>query len=478
MLNLIRASAAAAAVLSLAAAASPAAASELFRDGDALVLRGSPGEANFFSTSRDAVNYRPDWIHLGDRTDYPMKVDPSLGCETISFGGGKSAYCPKTGIAKVRLEGADQVDTLTMNPYGYPISGNAVTLDGGADNDSIEAPNDAPPLTIRGGDGDDKIQGGTGPDVVEGGPGNDEVDGRQGADTVLGGAGDDLVKGGPDAAADVVDGGLGFDSNAGDWGSSAPLTVSFDGIANDGRPGENDNVLSVEAIKTTAVATLIAGDGADSGVRFEVYRTGAGSSKLVGTRFDDYLRTDHYDDVIEGGSGADVVDAGFGNDTVTLGPGQDVLYADGGPNACERGDCPLPYGNDTIDAQDGEKDTVDCSVGTDSVRADAIDVLSGCEVVNGQPVGVGSSPKPGTTADKPDVAKRPAGRNGTGKRRSSCRKPKVKAGTRLTTAKRRIAKGGCAVKVKRVKSRRASGRVVKLTKRGGTVTVHVSRGRR
>jgi Ca2+-binding RTX toxin-like protein len=457
----IRTIIAGAAVFASLAGASDAAASELFRDGDALVLRGSPGETNYFGTSRDAWTNSPNKVHFYDRTNYPMAVDPSLGCETSSVSGGRFADCPLNGITKVRLEGGDQVDTLTMNPYGYPLPGNAVTLDGGSGDDQVEAPNDAPPLTILGGEGDDKIKGGTGPDVVDGGPGNDEVDGRNGADVVRGGPGDDLVKGGTDVGPDVIDGGPGTDRNEGDWGAATALSVTFDGVANDGRPGENDNVLSLEAIKTTAVATLVAGDAADSPVRFEVYRTIAGGSRLVGSRFDDYLRTDHYDDVIEAGAGADLVDAGFGNDTITLGPGQDTLYADGGPNACESGDCPLPYGNDTINAQDGEKDTVDCSVGTDRVTADSIDVLSGCEVVNGVTTGGGGTP--------PGGGGTPA--------RATCRVPKVKAGTTLRAAKRKLKRAKCTVKVKRVRSRRAKGRVVKLTKKGRIVTVHVSRGR-
>src|SRR4051794_9509977 len=131
-----------AAALAVLPGATDARASEVVRDGDALVLRGLPGEVNYFSTSVDAVNYRDDWIQVGDRTDYPMTVDPSLGCETISSGFNKSAYCPAAGFKTVRLEGGDGVDTLTMNPHDYPIPGNAVTLDGGAGDDVVEAPND------------------------------------------------------------------------------------------------------------------------------------------------------------------------------------------------------------------------------------------------------------------------------------------------------------------------------------------------
>ena len=41
-------------------------------------------------------------------------------------------------------------------------------------------------------------------------------------------------------------------------------------------------------------------------------------------------------------------------------------------------------GNDAVDAVDGEKDRVVCGGGSDTVKAGASDVLSGCEHVNGK----------------------------------------------------------------------------------------------
>jgi Ca2+-binding RTX toxin-like protein len=38
-------------------------------------------------------------------------------------------------------------------------------------------------------------------------------------------------------------------------------------------------------------------------------------------------------------------------------------------------------GNDTIQARDGERDTIDCGSGKDTVVADKIDVVKGCEKV-------------------------------------------------------------------------------------------------
>src|SRR4051794_10037857 len=90
------------------AGTSNASAAELVRDGDALVLRGSPGEANVFGTSRDAFTNDPNKVHVYDRTSNPMQVDPALGCETSSTAYGQFADCPLNGIRTVRLEGGDQ----------------------------------------------------------------------------------------------------------------------------------------------------------------------------------------------------------------------------------------------------------------------------------------------------------------------------------------------------------------------------------
>jgi Ca2+-binding RTX toxin-like protein len=38
-------------------------------------------------------------------------------------------------------------------------------------------------------------------------------------------------------------------------------------------------------------------------------------------------------------------------------------------------------GNDTIQAKDGERDTIDCGSGRDTVVVDAVDVVKGCEKV-------------------------------------------------------------------------------------------------
>ena len=73
-----------------------------------------------------------------------------------------------------------------------------------------------------------------------------------------------------------------------------------------------------------------------------------------------------YDDTIDGGAGNDRVEGGIGHDTITGGPGKDALFGEGDGNYCGIYECKIPFGNDTIDARDGEADQVDCGVGTDT----------------------------------------------------------------------------------------------------------------
>src|SRR5205823_2301903 len=137
-----------------------------------------------------------------------------------------------------------------------------VSMDGGAGNDRLYGGdgND----TLSGGAGNDDVRGHAGADVLDGGDGNDTVNGYSGADILHGGAGDDSLA--PDAyedpSADVVDGGPGVDTVEGDYSSrfaSGPpphVTFTLAGGADDGRPGEGDDITGVERLVLTNGATV------------------------------------------------------------------------------------------------------------------------------------------------------------------------------------------------------------------------------
>jgi Ca2+-binding RTX toxin-like protein len=160
------------------------------------------------------------------------------------------------------------------------------------------------PDTLVGTPRDDALYGGAGDDVLRGLAGNDDLDGGAGADTFAGGPGNDAV-----SYADATRG----------------VTVTLDGRANDGAPGEGDDV----------------------GKDVEDVYGGPGDDTLTGT------------------GAANTLDGGDGNDTITGGKGVDGLY--GGP------------GDDVIDSRDGQVDVVDCGPGTDTVNADGVDAITGCE---------------------------------------------------------------------------------------------------
>ena len=282
----------------------------ILRDGDAYVIRAAPGEKNILSMRVDSFDTTE--VSFSDRTSNPMSAHPALGCEITRNGFGGFASCPVvgTGITTARLEAGDGDDELDINPFDLPFSA-PVTLDGGPGNDDVEGPTTDLPVILRGGDGDDRVFGGQGADTADGGAGNDTVDGGDGDDTVTGGAGDDVISGGRTFSTDVMDGGPGYDRVANDWTDGDSIRVTLDGVADDGRPGENDNVLGVEAIETRRIAFLVA--GADP-VDFSVTNTPSGNSTLIGSPGNDKLRSGAYDDRIEGGAGADAIAAGGGND--------------------------------------------------------------------------------------------------------------------------------------------------------------------
>jgi len=205
---------------------------------------------------------------------------------------------------------------------------------------------------------------------------------------VLGGTGDDAVDGDgyEDPGADVIDGGPGYDYFEG-WSQPEKLqrqptvTLTLDGAANDGRPGENDNVTNVEDFQMYVVGSFTGTDGPE---KFVIYNPGnTGPSTLNGRGGDDELVGNDFDDSVDGGAGNDHVEGGLGNDTVTGGLSRDVIYGDATASHCTYYSCKIPFGNDVINARDGEPDTIDCGIGEDKAVVDAVDTVTGCETVEG-----------------------------------------------------------------------------------------------
>ncbi len=439
-----------------ASGATPAAASAatLALDGDTYVLTGDPGR-NQFSTRADDNGLLQ--IHGGN-----LGANLPAGCSQDAWD--NDAHCALTA--------------------------GGLRIDAGAGNDEILIELTTPPamrVTALGGDGDDVLKGYDGDSTLDGGTGNDQVSGGRGADIVLGGEGDDLVVGDGyvTASPDVIDGGPGLDTSQGDWtdttvsSATPPVAVSLDGVADDGRAGEGDNVTGLERIKMNSAATLIAGPGP---VDFEIpSNAGTVKVKLVGSASPDRLKAAHGHDEVDGGGGDDDLEGGYGNDTITGGAGRDTINADAS-GGCDFVVCNAPVGNDTILARDGEADSIDCGVGTDRAVVDAVDTLSNCETVEssggtppgGTPPGGGSTPPGGGNDGRPAPGSRP------------CKVPKVKARAKLSSTRATLRAAGCKVRVVKVTSKSVpKDRVVRLSHRRGktvaagkSVTVYVSKGRR
>ena len=178
---------------------------------------------------------------------------------------------------------------------------------------------DHTPASVDGGGGNDVLDGGAQTDVLHGGPGQDVINGRSGADRLYGDDGDDDLKGdGSDApGADLVDGGGGIDTINGEWEGAVAIDVSLDGVANDGRSGEGDNVTNVEKIWTTARGKVAGSAGSDDIYLFPA----ASGSTILGLGGDDVVKGGDGDETIDGGAGADSVIGGRGNDTLIGGAG-------------------------------------------------------------------------------------------------------------------------------------------------------------
>jgi Ca2+-binding RTX toxin-like protein len=179
------------------------------------------------------------------------------------------------------LNGDEGTDTAD---YGARTVGVNVTLDGNADDGAAGEGDNATSTieNVRGGSGNDTITGSLLANVLRGGEGNDTINGADGDDTLIGAEG-----------SDNLIGGTGTDT-AGYGNRTASVTVTIDGVANDGELGESDNVaVDVENVNGGAAADLLVGSDANN--------------TLDGNKGDDTLIGLGGSDAFVGGEGIDTV---------------------------------------------------------------------------------------------------------------------------------------------------------------------------
>jgi Ca2+-binding RTX toxin-like protein len=352
-----------------------ASAATVARDGSgALTYTAAAGATN-------SVNVQQLDEQTGDITFYTAGGDTittiAAGCAPSDIWPGEVVTCTPGSSVRVELGDGDDRGVVS-DDVSVPV-----TLAGGPGSDLLD---DGPKAnTLDGGPGDDRLTGGAGDDILLGGEGNDDLQGKAGRDRLDGGAGDDLLH--PDGyespSADVVDGGPGVDTVDGDYSSrfsdvDPPVAITLAGGADDGRPGEGDDLVSVEKVVLNIGGRFVGSAGPDE---FRLAQI-TDASDLIGAGGDDRLRGADGPDRVDGGPGNDSIDAGFGDDVIVGGPGRDTISGDLAGGDCGPLWCKYPYGNDTIDALDGEVDSITCGAGQDTVKADAADVVAAdCETV-------------------------------------------------------------------------------------------------
>lgn len=254
-------------------------------------------------------------VDAGEGDDRVTLIDQTLGCAVDGEGGDDEIVAATGrnnlygGLGADRIVGGDGTDNIEGD------EGNDRLL-GGPGGDFIGD-----------GDGEDLGRGGGGRDFFSDDPGNDVLEGNQGSD-VFG------MYLGPRDGDDLLDGGKGTDSAN---FLCRSCRVSLDGRANDGRKGEQDNLL----VENVRIRSTLPGDGGG------LQRFGSGQDRIEG---------DDGSNVLAGYRGADRISGNGGADDLLGGTG-----------------------NDQIKAADGERDIVDCGAGKDSASVDAFDVVRRCE---------------------------------------------------------------------------------------------------
>jgi Ca2+-binding RTX toxin-like protein len=312
----------------------------------------------------EQVCFHTGEVDMGDGTnDYqgPACLQPLV--YTVYGGSGEDTF---SGSDNNQSKTVDQFVGNGGNDTLFGGYGNDVSL-GGAGNDFVT--DSAGDDELRGGDGNDVVRGDDGNDIEDGGPGDDRVgyspgvsnDDDTGADTLIGGTGDDRL---------ILD------------GHSGGMTISLDGQANDGSPGEGDNVGSdFEQIDGTTSADVFTGSAGH-----DQFSGGQGDDEIHGGGGDDDLYGGSGDDRVYGDAGNDKVQGANGSDIVDGGPGRDQISGD--IASCSFS---CTFDPDQLFARDGEQDTVDCGGGADRAQVDSVDIVAFCASVDrsGPPAGSG-----------------------------------------------------------------------------------------
>ena len=384
-----------------------------------------------------------DTLTGGPGVDFILGED---GADIIDGGAGDDllqaeARCAEEGTgppATDRITGGDGADGL-FGGAGVDLmdggngkdllfgEGGDDTLTGGADGDSLVGRGGTDMLDagagadfLNGGAGDDRLSGGEDDDVLgivvnQGArPVAERVSREEGRDVFDGGPGDDLLNAGPGAnvlnfgpdnqitasptttpngPADLQ-GGTGRDTVT-YVNFASGVRATMNGAADDGAPGEGDNVrpdnevviggsandvltgnLAANTIDGGRGADSLEGSGGNDALAGGADDEGAdrlsgsdGNDTLAGGPGPDGLTGGTGIDTLDGGAGGDDLDGAFGNDRLSGGSGADSIAGGAGDDRLRGAADGLAGadGNDSLTGDDG-RDDLDGGAGDDTLR--------------------------------------------------------------------------------------------------------------
>jgi Ca2+-binding RTX toxin-like protein len=253
--------------------------------GDDTLTGGQGTDHVFGEAGNDTMIWNP-----GDGTDV-LEGGDGIDTAVVNGGNGDEIFTATANGTRVDFE------RVSPAPFGMDIgSTEQLVVNMGGGNDTFTGSNNLGNLiavTVDGGAGNDTINGGNGNDTLFGGDGNDFIDGNGGADTAFLGAGNDVFKWDPGDGSDKVDGGAGFDEmlfNGAAAGESFSLSADAGGalftrvqgnITMDLTSIEKVTVNALGGIDTVNVGDLTGSGVTDVDINLGVNGAGDGASDTI-----------------------------------------------------------------------------------------------------------------------------------------------------------------------------------------------------
>jgi Ca2+-binding RTX toxin-like protein len=424
-------------VLAVAPASAAAATNVSTAPDGTLLIQDTVGAPDLIGVTRGTSSWLVEVPHGAVSRSQALQAGSGCTVDHLGTAGDARVVCPASSTAPTPVVinlGAGDDQVAVGRGTGAPAMDATIRGEGGNDQ-------------LAGCTGNDVIDGGDGDDLIFSDGKGSNISPPQGATfcfapaeiltpppapthQLIGGAGNDTFTESP-LSIDVVDGGAGEDKYIGDpFGilassrcSSTFWTITLDDVANDSgkTPGAasgcteipvepTDNVrATVEDVDAAGRITgssapnhLRGGDFDDilvggsptlalppskTGTSDDVLEGFGGNDTLSGEGGQDLLNGGDGDDTLNGGAGPDTLQGANGNDTMTASVGGDTFSGGAGNDTMEGGTSIDRFiggsGADSIDARDGNAESVSCGTEVDAVDVDLRDnVVDDCENVD------------------------------------------------------------------------------------------------